>query len=303
MAERVYIDLLEYAQGLYAKALQLLEPGQCDDFSIISGSLILMVGLEKLTKSCIYKINPLMILIEKPDFEQLLKHTQGNKFENHNTISFDKALDRIVKLFPRLNIYKNDIQSIIEQRNLLMHNFGYLEIGDLEKKIQIKVADFTEAICRECFSADPQNIIGQETWVKLQRNRDAYKQAEVLDLETRINHLKRLLAQGQSLPCSPVLMPEDSAKTSFDCPVCGNKALVAFYIDWDLDVDHREGVVLSAYPYAIPIALKCDCGFKLNDYEEVEIVLKDKYGNLCDEVIRQLYGDIVYEDEEREDGS
>jgi hypothetical protein len=78
MAERVYIDLLEYAQGLYAKALQLLEPGECDDFSIISGSLILMVGLEKLTKSCIYKINPLMILIEKPDFEQLLKHTQGN---------------------------------------------------------------------------------------------------------------------------------------------------------------------------------------------------------------------------------
>jgi AraC-like DNA-binding protein len=36
---------------------------QCDDFSVISGSLILMVGLEKLTKSIIYKMNPLMILI------------------------------------------------------------------------------------------------------------------------------------------------------------------------------------------------------------------------------------------------
>ena len=75
MAEKVYMDLLDYATGLYAKALQLLEPGRCDDFSVISGSLILMVGLEKLTKSFIYQINPLMILLDKPDFEDLYKHT------------------------------------------------------------------------------------------------------------------------------------------------------------------------------------------------------------------------------------
>ena len=289
MAERIYMDLLDYAKGLYAKALQLLEPGQCDDFSVISGSLILMVGLEKLTKSIIYNINPLMILIEKPDFEDLRKHAQADKFENRNTISFDKALDRIIKLHPNLNGYQKDIQSIIEQRNLLMHNFGYLDIGDLEKKIQIKVADFTEAICKECFDSEPENILGQETWTKLQNNRDAYKKAEVLELNTRINHLKRLLAQGEVLPCSPVLIPEDKAHTYIDCPVCGKGALVAFDTDWDVDVDHREGVILGVYPFATPITLKCDCGFTLQDYEEVEIVLGEKYENICDKVIKQLY--------------
>jgi len=51
----VYIDFLEYAKGLYSKTLLLLEVGQYDDFSVISGSIILIVGLEKLTKSIIYK--------------------------------------------------------------------------------------------------------------------------------------------------------------------------------------------------------------------------------------------------------
>jgi len=288
MGEKINIGLLDYAKGLYAKALNLLEPGQCDDFSVISGSLLLMVGLEKLTKSIIYKINPLMILIGNPSFEDLHKHAQGNKFENCNTISFDKALERLIKLYPSLNGYQKDIKSIIEQRNLLMHNFGYLDIGNLEKKIQIKVADFTEEICKECFGSDPETIIGQETWSKLQKNRDAYKQAEVLELNTRINHLKRLLAQGEVLPCSPVLIPEDKAQTYIDCPVCGKGALIAFDVDWDVIVDDREGVIFGVHPFAIPITLKCDCGFTLQDYEEVEIVLGDKYDNTCDEIIQKL---------------
>lgn len=288
MTGTIYMDLLDYAKGLYSKALHLLEPGQCDDFSVISGSIILIVGLEKLTKSIIYKINPLMILIDKPDFEDLVKHNQGDKFDNRNTISFEKALERVVKLHPKLNVHQRDIKSIIADRNLLVHNFGHLDIVNLEKKIQIKVADFTEAICREGFNSEPENILGHETWSKLRNNREAYKQAEVLALKTRINHLKRLLNQGETLPCSPVLIPEDKVKTYICCPVCDEQALVAFDIDWDIDVDHREGVVLSAYPIPTPVLLKCDCGFTLQDYEEVEMVLGDKYNNVYDEVIRQL---------------
>ncbi len=289
MAERVYMDLLDYAKGLYGKALQLLEPGLCDDFSVISGSLILMVGLEKLTKSIIYKINPLMILIDKSDFEDLVKYAKGDKFDNRNTISFEKALERLIKLHPKLKTYQRDIKSIIDDRNLLMHNFGYLDIASLEKKIQIEVANFTEAICIECFNSEPKNIIGQETWFKLENNRSAYKQAEVLELSNRINHLKRLLAQKEVLPCSPVLIPEDKARIWIDCPVCSEGALVAFDIDWDVDVDHREGIVLSAYPFATPSILKCDCGFTLQDYEEVKIVLGEKYDISCNEIIQQLY--------------
>lgn len=291
MAEKLYMEFIDYAKGLYSKALQLLEPGNCDDFSVISGSLILMVGLEKLTKSIIYKINPLMVLIEKPDFSDLIKLTQGDKFSNRNTISFEKALERAVELYPKLNLYQKDIKSIIEDRNLLMHNFGYIDIGKLEQKIQIKVADFTEAICREAMNYEPEEILGNETWFRLEKNRSAYKQAEVLELQSRIKHLRRLLSQGESLPCDPVNIPKDKVQKYIDCPVCEEGALVAFDIDWDIDVDHREGVVLSAYPISVPILLKCDCGFTLTDYEEIEVMLGDKYDEVCGTVISQMHED------------
>lgn len=291
MAEKVYMEFIDYAKGLYSKALQLLEPGKCDDFSVISGSIILIVGLEKLTKSIIYKINPLMVIIEKPDFDDLIKLTEGDKFSNRNTISFEIALERAVKLYPKLNSYQRDIKSIIADRNLLMHNFGYLYIGKLEQKIQIKVADFTEAICREAMNSEPAEILGHEIWLKLEKNRSAYKQAEVLELQSRIKHLRRLLSQGEPLPCDPVHIPKDKAQKYIHCPVCEEGALVAFDIDWDLDVDHREGVVLNAYPISVPVVLKCDCGFTLTDYEEIEVMLGDKYDEVCGAVISQTYED------------
>ncbi|NBD18907.1 MAG: hypothetical protein GVY04_23055 [Cyanobacteria bacterium] len=292
MSKKTYINLLEYAKGLYGKALNLLEPGECDDFSVISGSIILIVGLEKLTKSVIYKVNPLMILLEKIEFKTLVEFRQGEDFNNRNTISFENALLRATELYPNLNAHKQDIKSIINDRNILMHNFGYLDIGNLEKKVQIKVADFTESICRECFESEPSEILGQETWSKLKNNRDAYKQAEVLELNTRIKHLKRLLAQGETLPCDPIHISEDTPQAPMCCPVCEeNEALVYFDIDWDIDIDHREGVVFGAYPIPIPTKLKCTCGFTLQEHEEVDCLLEDQNSKIYDEILQMYLGD------------
>lgn len=52
------IDFLDYARGLFGKAVGMLEPGTLDDFSVISGSILLIVGLEKLVKSVIHANNP-----------------------------------------------------------------------------------------------------------------------------------------------------------------------------------------------------------------------------------------------------
>lgn len=60
----VYIDFLEYAKRLYSKALLLLEVGECDDSSVIYGSIILVVGLEKLTKHVIFEKEPEKFLLK-----------------------------------------------------------------------------------------------------------------------------------------------------------------------------------------------------------------------------------------------
>ena len=293
MTETTYIDFLEYAKGLYNKALQLLEPGQCDDFSVIAGSMILIVGMEKLTKSVIYRKNRLMVLFEKPNFDDLIKQTQGDKFEGCKTISFEESLKRIIVLYRSLSIHKRDIESIIQTRNMLMHNFGYLDIPNLEKSIQIKVADFTEAICKECLDSSVDEILGSDIWSKLQNNREAYKNAEVLKLNERINHLKRLWSQKQTLPCSLVTIPNDNHQIIISCPVCEDAAIVAFDVDWDIDVDHREGVILGAYPCsATPVILKCECKFTMMDSDEIKVILGDQYETLCNQVIDSYYLDV-----------
>ena len=293
----IYIDFLEYAKGLYSKALILLEAGQCDDFSVISGSIILVVGMEKLTKSVIYKKDPLMILYDKITFDHLHKKMGGENFQGYNTISFEEALKRIVRLYPSLDIHKNDIELIIEKRNLLMHNFGYLDIPNLEKTIQVKVADFTEAICIQCLDSDVEKILGIDIWSKLRNNRDAYNDADRLELDKRINHFKRLLSQQQPLPCSQVTIPNDKAQIGFSCPVCEDEALLAFDIDWSVDFDHREGVYFDAYPYAIPVTLKCECTFTLEDSDETKMILGDQYETLCNQVLDLPY--LYKPDDER----
>jgi hypothetical protein len=299
------IDFLEYAKGLYSKALLLLEAGKCDDFSVISGSIILVVGMEKLTKSIIYKKDPLMVLYDKITFDHLHKKIKGENFQGYNTISFEEALKRIVVLYPSLKSHHKDIDSIIKQRNILMHNFGYLDIPNLEKSIQVKVADFTEAICTQCLDSDVETILGIDVWSKLRNNRDAYNNADRLELDKRINHLQRLWGQGERLPCEPIEfslhkdLPKDQG-INIPCPVCSGNAVVGFHIKHDdacLEA-YQESIdinfdVFSNPPlwclYTEPVFLNCECGFTLSQYEELKILLGVKYNDICNEVMHQRF--------------
>ena len=282
-----YIDLLDYAKGFYAKSVQLLEPGKGDDFSIISGSIILTVGMEKLVKSVIYKIHPVMILEGKIEYKDLKEWFQGNDFQERKTISFDEALKRLIELYPKLQKHHQNIQSIIKIRNALVHNFGDLDIGNLERKIQIKVADFTEEICKECLNSTPENILGTDVWYKLKKNRNDYKEANYLDFQERLAHYKALYSEGEKLPYRQIDNFKKDVELFGDCPVCNKQASIAFDIDIDVDCDYSDGeVVTDFYLYPNEILLACnECNFTLNNYEELEIFLGDDYDKLCEEAI------------------
>ena len=300
----VYIDFLEYAKGLYSKALLLLEAGQCDDFSVISGSIILVVGLEKLTKYVIFEKEPEKVFTKSKGItsDLLQKKIEDKDCQDLNTISFKAALDEIVKLYPSLNNHKRDIESIIEYRNNLVHSFGRLDIPDLEKSIQVKIADFTETICEYCLNSDVESILGIEIWSELRNNRDAYNNADRLEFDKRIIHLKRLWGQGERFPCAPIeLLAHEDQNINICCPVCSGNALVGFHMKQDdacveayyESIDYNFDSY-SIFPplfcvYAEPAFLKCECGFTLNQYEELKTLLGKKYYYYCNEVINQRF--------------
>ncbi|QCS49431.1 hypothetical protein FEK30_08250 [Picosynechococcus sp. PCC 11901] len=73
--DTIFLDFLACAKGIFLRSLTLLEPSQSDDFSVISGSILLIVALEKLVKNVIYQVSPLMILYQKLDFQILFKYS------------------------------------------------------------------------------------------------------------------------------------------------------------------------------------------------------------------------------------
>lgn len=284
MATEEDLEFLDFAVGLYEQALKLLEPGS-DNFSVLSGCILLSVGLEKLIKAALYNKNPLMILHKGNkgiEFKDLVDFEKGERFNNRDTISFDKALKYLSELFPSLLKEAQDIEYIVKKRNFLMHNFGYIDVGTLERKVQTKVADISEQICLECFGKPAREIFGHPVWEKMARFREAYRKADVLELDQRIKHLRRLYLQGEPLPCEQIDIPEDLVTQLLDCPIC-EKSTAEVALDWDLDVDHREGILLDAYPYLSLI--KCQCGFSMQDPEEIELLLDSAYSEIMDSMV------------------
>jgi len=280
MASEEYLELIDFTIGLYKQSLKLLQPGS-ENFSVLSGCILLTVGLEKLVKSVLYAKNPLMILYNKIEFEDLIKFENREKFNNVDTISFEYASKRLLEIFPSLATEKEDIKYIMKKRNFLMHNFGNIDIGFLERKIQTKVADISELICTECLCKSPEEIFGQNVWSEMVKTREAYKNADILEVKQRIDHLQRLYSQGEALPCKVIDIPKDLYTQVITCPVCDkNTAKVA--MDFDVDVD-KEGIVLDVYTYLSPV--KCQCGFTMVESEEIESLLgEEKYWEIMESI-------------------
>lgn len=272
-----YLDLLDFTKGLYEKALQLLQPGS-DDMSILSGAILLTTGLEKLIKYVLYIKNPLMILYKKIEFDDFKKLEEKDKFDNCKTISIDEALKRLIKLYPKLNqeVHNKDLEYIIGKRNYLMHNFGYINILELEKKIQTKIADISESICKECLAKNPEDVFTENTWTKISSIRDAYKHNIFIDIENKIELHKRFFNRGEKLSCQQIEYPDNYLTSSCACPVCNNEDASMFAtFEYDIDFDHRENATHNYYEYLDVIGFKCNkCDFTLS-YEEVHIFFKD----------------------------
>jgi len=277
-----YITYLEFAVEMYVHGLKLINPKK-DDYSILSGCMLLMVGLEKLVKHALKTRNPLLIL-EKISFDSLIDLELGNKkFENIQTASLNASFQRLCMLYPALKNEEIHIARIIKARGFLYHSEGYYDLSRIESDIRVNVTDISESICKECLNREPQKIFGKKTWSSMKKYRDAYKESEALELKERITFLKRLHKQRKKLPCEPI---KENGFPFEECPICKNDIEIAF--DFDIDYDHEGGVFGGQL---FPKHVICpECGFSLKDIREIEALFGE-------DVIRQAISD--YADEER----
>ena len=288
-----YFDFLDYAKGLYGEAVHLLEPPKSREFTIISGSILLLVGMEKLAKYAIYQKNRLMVLYDKIKFEDLVNYEKGDNFSDKSTISFEEALTRLEKLYPKLKQH-NNIKSIIKKRNYLVHNFGHLDIEDLERRIQVQVVDFTDELCNICLKKPPEDVFGVELWNKLKYNSEQYKKALYLALQQRIERYRELIEQKdvECLPFELLKINEKYSTRLFHCPVCKiEEAKIFSIIDIVYDCDYSDGEI---YPeiYLGVTEMKIQCGkchFTLDNHDDVETFLGEDYDNIYEQSIEEFH--------------
>ena len=288
-----YFDFLDYAKGLYSEAVHLLEPSKSSEFTVISGSILLLVGMEKLVKYAIYQKNRLMVLYDKIKFEDLVNYEKGNDFSEKSTISFEEALTRLEKLYPKLK-QNNNIKSIIKKRNHLVHNFGHLDIEDLERRIQVQVVDFTDELCNICLKKSPEDVFGVELWNKLKYNSEKYKKALYLALQQRVEHYQKLISKNQ-VECLPFESLKIDGKYStliFQCPVCQLKEAKIFStIDIVYDYDCSDGEIYpEIYLGVTEMKIQCEsCNFTIDNHDDVETLLGENYYDIYEQSIEEFH--------------
>lgn len=259
---KTYMEFLDCAVGLYGQGLELLQPER-EDFSIISGCILLVVGLEKLIKHALESRNPLMIL-SKMDFDDVVAVDTGKRLENRHTVSLETAFKRLLTLYPKLGSEKGHADSLIEDRNFLVHGYGYFDAGPAEQRVRVNLTNITEIVCQECLGKRPADVFGKQIWGQLDTYREAYENAHILEMKERIAFLQRLYEQGQQLPCEPLKLWQDAPHMEDDCPVCGSMSQIEIGMDGDWDD--------VPYPYLSKYVCS-NCGFALDDADEIELLL------------------------------
>lgn len=271
MSNDKYLEFLECAKGLYKQGLDLLDPEK-EGVSILSGCILLTIGLEKLIKHVLESRNQLMIL-EKVTFKDIVGVEKGLRVGNRETVSLRTAFERLANLFPQLEQEKHHVSKIIKDRNFLVHQAGYFNIAKTERRVRVNITDISEQICLRCIDKKPEEIFVEGIWDKMTSYREAYRGAEVLELNKRIAFLKRIYSKGKKLPCEQIELSEKLEKVEYECPICGNVAEIE--IDLNEVFDWREGVAEDVWPYLS--AFKCGiCGFTLSDPDEIEALVGEE---------------------------
>ena len=214
------------------------------------------------------------MILEKVSFEDVLDIHLDKNTLNKRSVSLEIAFERLTKLFPELEFEKHVVKALVKHRNFLAHSAGIFNLETVEGNVRVNVTAITEVICEKCLKDDPYELFGRDVWKEMLRYKEAYEEAEILELNKRISFLKRIYSEGKKLPCAPVTLRKyDEGCHSYDCPICNSVGIIE--VDVDVDIDHREGIVLDAWPY--PTSFYCEeCGFSLTDSDEIETLVGDE---------------------------
>jgi len=259
------LNYLDHARGLFKLGSQEVDLGN-EDSRILTGYLVLSIGLEKLIKYALTR-RTVLLTFQKIEADDVIASLVGIEQEQH-TVSLEVAFSRLAKIVSPCTPWSKELQKINEDRNMIAHREGQLPMPKIEKRARVKVTDIAEWVCRAALGDHPDVILGNEVWGRMSAYRDAYDNALVLAVNQRIAFLRHLYEQGEPLPCPKQSVSDEYGKAELACPICNGLGDAEIQLSEVVDIG--EGYVEAVYPYISVFACP-HCGFTVeaDDLSEV----------------------------------
>ncbi len=287
----IEVQILKDAQKLaYISSQHTKE--QIDTLEVLQAITFFSFSMERLLKYILAKINPIFTL-KSGDFKNavpiLYKNIQLNQDEHsqistkpdQDVISFRVALQRATLFSKSVQVNKQFLYSLAKYRDILAHRHldelditethkmlvkdGYKVMLELCNELSLQISDFfldnTERLSAvsaklqedEPFTRNMRLVLNKHKNIWIERS----KNSEIVTLAKSTTKAALRFYDGES------------SSVEFNCPACGNEAVVTVVPDWDYCDAEQDARITGIFVDKIHCYY---CSLNLENYNELDFV-------------------------------
>ena len=258
--------------------------------------VLVAVGIEKLLKHIIAKVNPALIL-KSQDFDSVVLHCHREAITATERVSDleKKASPDVITLkasIQRASIFSKGVKdnaqfihALADFRDIALHRCcDELDIPKLDRLLCRDLYNVIRDISID-LSLSPQDFFGQHS-ARLENlsekliTQDNFEASMVALLE---HHRKiweqrstneKTVANIEKL--TSAYLTKRSETTECPCPACGNLAIASLEPDYDYDYDSEDGSAIGYISGVYVTDIQClYCSLKLTEYDQLKYVDAD----------------------------
>jgi hypothetical protein len=254
--------------------------------STVQALLFYALGLERLLKHSLAKINPLYIL-EKPHFrdsvralyhDKLLPDPEGvEKDADGSVVAFRTTITRALAFSSTAKEHKQTLFQIASWRDIVAHRpLSELDLARVERALKTSGFPIVQGICAEqglsvlaTFGSNPDMLVDalrQAAGNKLAERIKVVLESHRILWEHRLTN-DEFVAQARVL--TDELLDQSTLDHVYDtipCPACGNDAIVRIEPQYDTD-DGGGGYVAGFYVDYVSCKF---CSLRIDEHDELQ---------------------------------
>lgn len=258
--------------------------------------VLVAVGVERLLKHIIAKVNPALIL-KSQDFDSVVLHCHREAITATDRISDleKKASPDVITLkasIQRASIFSKGVKdnaqfihTLADFRDIALHrSCGDLDIPKVDRLLCLDLYNVIRDISAD-LSLSTQDFLGEHSSRLEKLSEELIAQDNFQASMEALLERHRMIWEARSQNARTVshadkvttaYLTKRSETTECPCPACGNSAVVTLEPDYDYDYDPDDGTTLGYISGVYVTDIQClYCSLRLDEYDQLKYVDAD----------------------------